>query len=122
MAKTAAKRPRPKPAARKPRKKAASRRRRKTEPSLTVVDSVRRDLAKIAQLDPELAQSGLAASALALAKELDKPANSATSKSMCARALAEALSRLQEQAPEPEEEDKVKDLGARRRKRLKKKA
>jgi len=118
VAKTAAKRPKPKPAARKPKKKAAPRRRRKAEPSLTVVASVQRDLAKIAQLDSELAQSGLAASALALAKELDKPGNSATSKSMCARALAEALLRLMEQAPEPEEEDKVKDLSARRQKRL----
>lgn len=118
MAKAAVKKPRTKPPAKRPKKKAAPRRRKKVEPSLTVVDSVRRDLAKIATLDSELAQSGLAASALALAKELDKPGNSATSKSMCARALAEALEKLREQAPEPEEEDKVKDLGARRRKRL----
>jgi hypothetical protein len=83
-----------------------------------VVDAVQRDLAAIAKLDKGLARSGLAASALALAKELDNPENSATSKSMCARALTEQLDHLRELAPDEEKGDKLDDLSARRAARL----
>src|SRR4051794_21630964 len=83
-----------------------------------VVDAVQRDLAAIAKLDKDLARSGLAASALALAKELDNPENSATSKSMCARALTEQLDHLRELAPDEEKGDKLDDLSARRAARL----
>ena len=79
-----------------------------------VVDAVRRDIAEIAKRDKALAQSGLAASALALDRELDDAGNSATSKSMCARALSETLDRLRELAPEPVEGDKLDELRARR--------
>lgn len=82
----------------------------------TVVEAVGRDLAALG--DDALAESALAAAALALARELDDPSNSATSKSMCARALLDTLNRLRELAPEDEEEDGVDELRARRAARL----
>ncbi len=81
---------------------------------LTVVASVKRDLAVIACLDAGLARSGLAASALMLAGELDNRKNSATSKSMCARALAETLERLRALAPDEQKGDHLDDLSSRR--------
>lgn len=76
-----------------------------------VVAAVRRDLAAFG----DLADSALGASALALARELDEPGNSATSKSNCAKALIETLDRLRELAPPPEEaRDQLDDLSARR--------
>lgn len=79
--------------------------------------AVKRDIAAIAKLDKSLAQSGIAAAALALARELDVPKNSATSKSMCARALAEQLDRLRALAPPATEADGIDDLLTARRKR-----
>jgi hypothetical protein len=61
---------------------------------LTVAAGVKRDLAEIAKRDKRLSESGLAATALALAADIDNPKNSATSRSMCARALNEALADL----------------------------
>ena len=84
----------------------------------SVVEAVRRDLAELALRDPRLAQSALAASALALAAQLDDPGNSATSKSMCARALAETFDRLRALAPPVVEEDGIDELAARRSGRL----
>lgn len=106
-----------KPAAKKPAARA-----RKPKPAPKgppkVVDAVKRDLAAIARRDKQLAECGLAAAALALARELDSPRNSATSKSMCARALRETLDRLSELAPEEQQEDRLDDLSARRAKRI----
>lgn len=82
---------------------------------LTVQAAVKRDLAALK--DPKLAKSGLAASALALARELDSPKNSATSKSMCARALLDTLDRLRALAPAVKEKDEVDELSNRRQKR-----
>lgn len=79
-----------------------------------VVKALERDLAEIRKRAPDLAASALAASALALAKELDKPGNSATSKSMCARSLLDTLERLRELVPPDEEKDKLDDISARR--------
>lgn len=85
---------------------------------LSVAAAVQRDLDAIAELDEALARSGLAASALALARELDKPKTSATAKANCARALTEQLDRLRELAPEEQEGDQLDDLSARRADRL----
>jgi hypothetical protein len=79
---------------------------------LTVIDAVRRDLAALG--DDELAQSGLAATALALARSIDNSRTSATARSMCAKALAENLDRLRELAPEKKTDDAVDELAARR--------
>lgn len=85
---------------------------------VSVVEAVERDLRALALLDAALAESALAAAALALARELDNPRNSATSKSMCARALTETLDRLRELAPEESKEDRLDELTARRAERI----
>lgn len=79
-----------------------------------VVEAVERDLAAIRSRSPEVADSGLAASAVALAYELEDPFVSATAKSMCAKALADAMVRLREWAPPVEEKDGLDELKARR--------
>lgn len=84
---------------------------------LTVESATQADLDEIAKRDPSLARSGLAASALALAREMDDD-NSATSKSMCARALREALDRLRELAPAERKKDRLDELSTRREARL----
>ena len=76
-----------------------------------VTAAIRRD---IAELPPELATSGLAALALALATQIDDPANSATSKSMCAGQLRDTLRDLRELTPADEEADELDDLASRR--------
>jgi hypothetical protein len=80
--------------------------------------AVERDLAALAERDEDLASSALAATATALAKEIDKPKNSATSKSMCARALADTLRELRELAPPKREDDAIDRLSAGRVLRL----
>lgn len=82
-----------------------------------VVDAVLRDLSDVAERDPRLAESTLAMSALSLAREMDSE-SSATSKSMCARALLETMNRLLELAPPAREGDGIDDLSARRKKRI----
>lgn len=84
---------------------------------MSVLESVERDLERIAELDASLADSALAALAQQLAKELDSSGNSATSKSMCARALMDALERLQELAPSEKEKDRVDELAEKRDRR-----
>jgi hypothetical protein len=83
---------------------------------MTVRAAVQRDLDGLAKRDPKLAQSGLAASALALATEMDA-GNSATSKSMCARALVETLEKLESMAPAAPTADAIDQLAAKREKR-----
>lgn len=79
-----------------------------------VLRGVEADLREIKKLKPELATGGLAMAAKALAREIDKTGNSATSKSMCARALTETLDRLRELAPPKKESDRVDELTAAR--------
>lgn len=84
---------------------------------MSVVAAVERDLAEIRKRDERLADSGLAASALSLAAEMDDATNSATSKSMCARALHDALDSLRALAPPAEEKDRLDDIAEQRAKR-----
>jgi hypothetical protein len=79
-----------------------------------VVDAVHRDLARMPE---DLATSALAASALALAGEMDNR-NSATSKSMCAKALLDTLNRLRELSPPVRVEDDLDRQRAKREARL----
>lgn len=72
---------------------------------------------ELAPLPEELRESGLAATALAMAREIDDPSNSATSKSMCGRTLANALETLRGLAPPKQEVDKVHALAASRAER-----
>lgn len=81
---------------------------------MSVVEAVDGDLVEIRRRAPALAGSALAASARVLAEELDSPSNSATSKSMCAKALREVMDRLRELAPPEERTDRIDELNARR--------
>ena len=105
-----------------PNTEPATARRRRTKPSVSadapetgssVVAAVQRDLATIRRSSPELAASGLAMLALALAQEIDGE-NSATSKSMCAGQLRDTLDRLRELMPTEQEADELDELAARR--------
>lgn len=81
---------------------------------MEVFEAVLRDLDAIRARDEDLADSALAATALALASEIDNEDNSATSKSMCAKALAEIMRELRDLAPPELKEDALVDLNARR--------
>ena len=83
--------------------------------AVSVVEAVGRDLER---LPSHLAESALAAAALALAGEIDTGSNSATSKSMCAKALQDMLRELRDLAPAEEESDEIDDLEARRQRRI----
>jgi hypothetical protein len=65
----------------------------------------------------DLAQSALAATALAMAELVDDRSHSATSRSMCAGKLMDALEQLRALAPPKQERDDVDDLKARRAER-----
>lgn len=80
----------------------------------SVVTAVERDLDALRELDAKLAEAPEAAAALELAYQLDHPYNSAHSKSLCARALIDALEQLRERAPEAPKGDKLDDLAAKR--------
>ncbi len=86
---------------------------------VTVAEAVERELVELAKRDKAVAESALGASAMVLAREMDTVGNSATSKSMCARALLETMNRLNELAPEAIAGDKLDDLAKRREKRRK---
>lgn len=99
---------------------------------VSVVEAVTRDLDLIRRRSPELADSAMAATALAMARELDDVAaeqaceecghvqswtqqgNSATSKSMCAKALLEVMEQLRELAPPAQKETDLDKVRARR--------
>ena len=84
----------------------------------SMVAAVQVDLDRLASRDDELANGALAQLALAMAREIDAAANSATSKSMCAGRLIEALEQLRALAPAQEEEDEVERARQRRAERL----
>jgi len=83
-----------------------------------LVEAIENDLDEIRRRAPEVADSAIAASAIAMATEMENPYNSATSKSMCARVLIDSLDRLRELAPAPEGADRLDDLSSRRQARL----
>ena len=76
-----------------------------------VAQAVERDLAKA----PESVRTGgLAMLALAMAREIDRPTNSATAKSMCANCLLTTIDRLRDLIPAELEADGLDDLAKRR--------
>lgn len=86
---------------------------------MAAVRSVRAAVARdLKALPGDHARSALAATALALAREIDDPGNPATAKSMCARALTETLDKLRALAPQEEREDGVDEIASRRAARL----
>ena len=84
---------------------------------MSVVEAVSRDLEAIRGRDEALAESGLAASALALAWSIDDPDTSATARSMCARELRDTLDRLRALAPPAQKADGLDELRGKRAKR-----
>lgn len=84
----------------------------------TVVAAVQDELKRMAERSPEILGSALAALAVALAREVDDPGNSATSKSMCAGRLIDAVDRLRAAVPAEVPADGLDDLAARRDRRL----
>ena len=78
---------------------------------VTVVDAVQGELAK---LPGALAESGVAALALALAETVDDPETRPTAKAMCARELREVLNQLRTLAPPKAEKNKIDELTTRR--------
>lgn len=81
--------------------------------TLSVVEAVEQELERFGG---DVESSALAATALSLACELDAP-NSATSKSMCAKALVDVLREIRVLAPPTKETDGVYDLASRRAER-----
>ena len=77
-----------------------------------VTDGVEHDLASIDHVD----LASLAATAIALAREIDSPGNSATSKAQCAKALNETMERIQAHAP-AENTDDLDEIAAKRKER-----
>jgi hypothetical protein len=82
-----------------------------------VVEGVERELKAIRQRDRALADSALAMSAFALAQEIDRPSNTASSKSACAKELRETLGQLGELVPE-ETKGELHDIRSGRAGRL----
>lgn len=87
-------------------------------PADSVVAAVKRELRAIRRRDIDLSRSTLAMTAVALAKQLDNTAASATSKSMCAKALNETMAQLRERAPAEKAGDALDELTRRREERL----
>ncbi len=82
-----------------------------------VVDGAEREIKAIRDRDKPLAEFALAASAVALAREIENPYNSATSKSMCAREMRDTLDRLRELVPPERQEDAIDRLARKRTRR-----
>lgn len=79
----------------------------------SVLAATRRDLKEIAKSSATVADSALAAVALAMAGEIDSPQNSATSKSLCARVLSEVLAQLRAGAPPEPKKDGLDAIAAK---------
>jgi hypothetical protein len=84
----------------------------------TVAKAVQRDLDTIAETAPQIANGALAMTALSLAASIDDPDTSPTARSMCARALVDVISKLNDQVPEvAAADDPIDALASRRAKR-----
>lgn len=65
-----------------------------------VVEGVERELKEIRKRDKELADSALAGSVFALAREIDSPTTSPNAKAACVKEMRETLGKLHGQVPE----------------------
>lgn len=83
-----------------------------------LVAAVERELAEIRERSGATSDSALAATALVMAYEIQDPYNSATSKAMCAKAMAETMRDLRAACPPSEQEDRVDEIAKRRKRRL----
>lgn len=80
---------------------------------MSVVDALEAELAAIRVLAPNVADSALAAGALALAGGLDNADNSLTSRSMALHELRETMRTLHALTPTVEREDDLAKLRSR---------
>lgn len=85
---------------------------------MSSVASVRRELAELRREAPALAESSLAAAALALARKLDDRESSAAAAASCARELRETMEALRRLVPKPEAGDGIDELQARAARKL----
>jgi|SRR4051812_37439481 hypothetical protein len=78
------------------------------------VKAVRAELRALDERKPGLADSALAAGAIAVAKRIDHPDTTAAAAASCLRALERAMTALHAQAPpeKPEQEDPLDRLAA----------
>lgn len=76
------------------------------------------ELRELAKVDPALASSSLAMSALALARELENDGNSLTSRSEAQGRFREAEKELRERMPQQDAKDGLDELTARRAARI----
>lgn len=82
-----------------------------------LVEAVERDLERVRERDPDLAESSMAATALALARRIDDPGSSTTSISLAAGTLFAHMERLRELSPPAARSDSIDQLGKVREKR-----
>lgn len=82
---------------------------------MSVKAAVERDLKK---MPADVRASGLAATALAMAAEIDSIDNSATSKSMCAGKLIDAMDKLRAAVPDVPQRTKLDEIAEARERRL----
>ena len=85
---------------------------------MSVTDALRAELAELDRRVKGLSGSTLAALALELASAVDDPGNSATSRSMCAKAFLDAMDRLHALVPAEEEVDALDELTRKRQERI----
>ena len=87
-------------------------------PPARVVDAVEREIDRLREAAPDLADGPLAASLVSMALELENPYTSATAKSYCQARLADGLRELRALAPPKESHDAIDgitdELAARR--------
>jgi hypothetical protein len=81
---------------------------------VSVTEAVEQDLEAMRAHAPEVADSALAASALALAALCDDEESSTTSRAMCHRALHEALAALRDLAPPVKKADGIDEINRKR--------
>lgn len=83
-------------------------------PRLGAGDVEQAVLRDVKRLPTDLAESSLAATAIALARSIDYFDTSATARSMCAKALLDIRNRLFDLAPEEPHRDQLDELATRR--------
>lgn len=83
-----------------------------------VIDAIEAEIESWRGIASKVAESTYAATAVALAYEVEDPYNSATSKAYCAKELRETMTLLRSMLPVEKRKDGVDDLESRRAERL----
>lgn len=83
-----------------------------------VINAIETEIESWRRIAPKVADSTYAATAIALAYEVEDPYNSATSKAYCAKELRETMTLLRSILPAEQRKDGIDDLESRRADRL----